>query len=61
MGRKCLGIESLGLACLKMLALFPHAADGDGDVGNDSLMDHAQFLARCAIDIFRHVSVVNTD
>jgi len=34
MGRKCLGIESLGLACLKILAQFPHAAYGNGDVRN---------------------------
>jgi len=34
MGRKCLRIESLGQACLMMLAQFPRAADGDGDVRN---------------------------
>ena len=34
MGRKCLRIESLGQACLKMLAQFPRAAYGDGDVRN---------------------------
>ncbi len=32
MGRKCLGIVSFGQACLKMLAQFPRAAYGDGDV-----------------------------
>ena len=60
MGRKCLRIKSLGQAFLKMLAQFPRAAYGDGDVRNRSLVHHAQFLARSAIDIFRHVAVVNT-
>ncbi len=32
MGRKCLWIESLGQSCLMMLAQFPRAADGGGDV-----------------------------
>ena len=34
MGRKCLRIESLGQACLMILAQFPRAAYGDGDVRN---------------------------
>jgi len=57
MGRKCLRIESLGHACLKMLALFPRAAYGDSDVRYGGLINDAQFLARSAIDILRHVSV----
>lgn len=57
MGHKCLWIESLGQACLMILVQSPRAADGDGDVGNGSLVYHSQFLARCAIDIFRHVAV----
>ena len=38
---------------------FPHAAYGDGDVRDCSLVDDAQFLARRAVHRPRHVAVVN--
>lgn len=40
---------------------FPHAANGDGDVRHRRLIDDAQFLARGAIDILRHVAVGELD
>jgi len=40
-----------------MLAQFPHAAHCNGDVGNGSLINDAQFLARGTIDVLRHVAV----
>ena len=47
----------IGAGILNMLAQFPRAADGDGDVRDRSLIHHAQFLARSAIDIPCNVAV----
>ena len=57
MGRKCLRIVSLGQAFFKMLAQFPRAAYGNGDVRYGSLIHHSQFFTRGAIYVPCNVAV----
>ena len=40
-----------------MLAQFPRAAYGDGDVRNGSKINDAQFLARSGIDVLLHAAI----